>query len=115
MNEALEQIADTLRGLVLQFGSDQTYTNQRGATYDPALVEPLKKIGEWMNLTALVERVLGWNQRKKENVLVTRSSKAYGTVSQADATAINNELLAVAGVLGSYEVVADGNDTISTE
>jgi hypothetical protein len=115
MNEALEQIADVLRGLVLQFGSDQTYTNQRGATYDPALVEPLKKIGEWMNLTALVERVLGWNQRKKENVLVTRSSKAYGTVSQADATAINNELLAVAGVLGSYEVVADGNDTISTE
>jgi hypothetical protein len=115
LNAALVAMADEMNKIQIPFGSSQTYTNQRGATYDPALVEPLKKIGEWMNLTALVERVLGWNQRKKENVLVTRSSKAYGTVSQADATAINNELLAVVGVLGSYEVVADGNDTISTE
>ena len=115
MTEALEQIANALRGSVLKFGSDQVYTNQRGATYDPALVEPLKKIGCYMNLTALVERVLGWNQKKKENVLVTRSSKAYGTISEADATAINNELLAVAGVLSSYEVVGDVSGNGSTQ
>ena len=41
--------------------------------------------------------------------------KTYGNISEQDMLAINNELLTVAGVLGSYEVVADGNDTISTE
>jgi len=108
LNEAIWQIADSIRGCVLQFGSERTFTNQRGATYDPALVEPLKRVGEWMNLSALTERVLGWNRSKKDNVLVTKSSKAYGCISQADADRINAELLSVAGVLSSYEVVADG-------
>lgn len=114
LNMALEQIADTLRQSVLEFGSDQVFQNQRGTIYDPALVEPLKKIGELMNLTALVQRVLGWSKDKKDSILVTRVSKAYGNISQADAIAINNELLAVAGVLSSCEVVADGDDAKPT-
>lgn len=109
LNRALPQWAESLRGLVLTWGSEQTFTNQRGATYDPALVEPLKRIGEQMNLTALVERVLGWSKDKKESVLVTRGSKVYGNITEADATAINTELLTVAGVLSGWEVVADGD------
>ena len=107
LNAALPQIAENLRNSILVFGSDQVFTNQRGKTYDPALIEPLKKIGEYMNLTALVQRVLGWNQDKKENTLVTPSSNNYGCISKQDADRINAELLSVAGVLSSYEVVAD--------
>lgn len=46
LNEALNQMANMLRGCLLTFGSEQMFTNQRGKTYDPALVEPMKKIGE---------------------------------------------------------------------
>lgn len=109
LNDALEQIVDELRGCVLTFGSDRTFTNMRGKTYDPALIEPIKRIGNLMNLTALVSRVLGWNQNKKENTLVTPSSKNYGNISKSDADRINAEILSVAGVLSSYEVVPDEN------
>lgn len=109
INKALPVIADELRARLLTFGSDQTYTNQRGATYDPALIGPIKEIGKYLNITALVERLLGWSKGKKSAVLVQTSGKAYGCVSEPDVVAINNELLAVAGVLSSYEVVADGD------
>ena len=107
LNAALEQIADGLRGSILTFGSDQVFTNQRGSTYDPALIGPMKKIGELMNLTALVGRVLGWNERKKQAVITQPHSKVYGCISEDDVNRINAELLAVAGVLSSYEVVPD--------
>lgn len=109
INKALPMIADELRARLLTFGSKQTYTNQRGATYDPALVGPIKEIGKYLNITALVKRLLGWSKGKKSAVLVQTSGKAYGCVSEADVVAINYELLALAGVLSSYEVVADGD------
>ena len=109
INKALPMIADELRARLLTFGSKQTYTNQRGATYDPALVGPIKEIGKYLNITALVKRLLGWSKGKKSAVLVQASGEAYGCVSEADVVAINYELLAVAGVLSSYEVVADGD------
>lgn len=107
LNSALEQMADALRSSVLTFGSEQTYTNQWGNTYDPALLEPMKELGKLVNLTALVERVLGWNKFKKQAVFVAKNSNSYGCISQDDVNRINAELLAIAGVLSSYEVVLD--------
>lgn len=37
INQALPVIASELQTRLLTFGSDKTYTNRRGATYDPAL------------------------------------------------------------------------------
>lgn len=108
INMALPVIASELRGCLLTFGSEQTYTNQRGVTYDPALVDKIKEVGKFLNITALVERVLGWSKGKKSAVFVQKSSKGYGCVSEANMIAINNEILSVAGVLSSYEVVGDG-------
>lgn len=113
LNIALEQIAAELRGCMLTFGSDRTFTNMRGKTYDPALVEPIKRIGNLLNLTALVSRVLGWNQNKKENTLVSPSSKNYGNITREDADRINAELLSVAGYLSNVEVVPDESPTQS--
>lgn len=107
LNNALSAIARELRGSLLSFGSDQTYTNRRGKTYDPALVEPLKKVGTYINLTALVERVLEWNKRRKENILTTPASKIFGYISEEDVNRINAEILSIVGVLSSYEVVPD--------
>lgn len=111
LNYAIEQMAESLRSSVLTFGSEQTYTNQWGNTYDPALLEPMKELGKLVNLTALVERVLGWNKFKKQAVFVAKNSISYGCISQDDVNRINAELLAIAGVLSSYEVVLDGSDS----
>ena len=110
INEALPQIADALQGCILKFGGE-TFENNRGKTYDRALVKPMKKLGEWFKLTALVERVLGWNQDKKEATLVSPSSKRYGCITKEDADRINAELLSVATVLSSYEVVPGGEQS----
>lgn len=107
INIALQTIADELYGCLLTFGSDQVYTNQRGTTYDPALVEKIKKIGKYLNITNLVQRLLGWSKGKKSAVLVQKSSNAYGCVSESDMIAINNEILSIAGVLSSYKVIPD--------
>lgn len=109
INEALPKIAEDLRGMLITFGSDKVYRNQRGNEYDPACVDQIKRLGKYMTITDLVARVLGWSKGKKSAVLVQPSNKGYGTVSRADVQAINNELLSVAGVLGSYEVVIDAD------
>jgi len=115
INQALPQLANELRARLLMFGSPETYKNNRGVKYDPALVEPMKELGEFLNITGIVTRVCGWSKGKKSAVLTSPASKLYGCISEQDVISINNEVLAVAGVLGSYEVVADGNGTISTE
>lgn len=107
LNEALQTIAKELRGCVLTFGTNQTYTNKHGRTYDPGMIEPLNRIGELLNLTALVDRLLGWNKGKRTSVLTDKISKAYGNVSETDVMTINAEVLAVAGVLEGLEVVPD--------
>jgi hypothetical protein len=56
---------------------------------------------------AFIVRVLGWNEKKKNATLSAPSSAIYGCVSRDDVNRINAELLAVAGVLSNYEVVAE--------
>lgn len=107
INKALPQLAAELRSCILSFGSEHSYVSSRGVAYDPGLVEPVKRIGNYLNITAVVERLLGWTKSKKAAVLVF-SKKAYGHIAKEDADRINAELLSIAAVLESYEVVADG-------
>ena len=90
------------------FGSDKVFTNQRGATYDPGLLKPINQgIGKFFKVRRMTERVLGWNLGKWANTLSAPSSKIYGNITRGDADRLNAELLSVAGVLSSHEVVAD--------
>lgn len=107
LNETLPILAHDLRSCMLKFGSDQVYTNKHGRTYDPGMIEPLKKLGKLLNLTKLVERLLGWNRRKRASVITETTSKAYGNISEDDVALINAEILAIAGVLDGVEVVPD--------
>lgn len=108
MNTALEQIAGELRNSVLRFGSERQYTNQQGTTYDPGLIEPIKAgIGKYFKLKGLTERVLGWKKYKCDITLATRTSPMYGKINRDDVDRLNAEIIAVAGVLETFEVVAD--------
>lgn len=107
INEALPHIADELRSRLLQFGSERTYTNKWGSTYDPALVESLKSLGHYLNLAGFLTRVLGWSSSKRIAVMSRPNGKMYGYISQKDATAINTEILSIAGVLANYEVLSN--------
>lgn len=50
MNTAIEKIAEDTKKCVLVFGSSQTFTNSRGNTYDPALIEAIREgIGKFLN------------------------------------------------------------------
>ena len=111
LNAALVQMSADIRGCLLTFGSERTFTNQRGKTYDPALVDAIKNgAGRYFNVNKLCENVLGWNKSKKHNVLETVTGKAYGCISKEDADRLNAELLSVAAVLSSYEVVEQNPD-----
>jgi len=112
LNAALVQMSADIRGCLLTFGSEQTFTNQRGKTYDPALVDAIKNgVGRYFNVNKLCENVLGWSKSKKHNVLETVTGRAYGCISKDDADRINAELLSVAAVLSSYEVVSGGEQS----
>ena len=106
INEALPVIASELQARLLTFDSN-AQPNRLGKVYDKNLVGQIKEVGKYINITAMLERLLGWSKGKKSAVLVQTTSKVYGAVSKEDMIAINNELLSIIGVLSSYEVVTD--------
>lgn len=110
LNAVLPQIADDLRRATITFGSEQTFTNSWGNTYDPAAREAVLAVGNYFKITPFLLRILGWKKGKRDMILVSTKSPVYGQVSQEDVNRINAELLSVAGVLSSYEVVEQNPD-----
>lgn len=109
INDAMPRLADEIRKCMIVFGSPQVYTNKFGSTYDPGMIEPLKKLGQYLNITGLTARLLGWSKNKKASVLCRPNALNYGNISESDIVAINTEILSIAGVLSSYELVSGGN------
>lgn len=107
LNQALQQFAEELRGCLMTFGSELTFKNSWGFTYDPALVAPMKRVGHYINIRSLTGRLLDWSRSKFRNTLTASHSPVYGNIMEGDIDSINTELLSIAGVLSSYEVVAD--------
>lgn len=108
LNAALGELARQMRGSLITFGSDQTYTNRRNMTYDPACVEQINALHRYFKITQFLNVVLGWSQNKKSIILHTPSSKGYACVSRDDVDRINAEILAVAGMLDAIEVTSEG-------
>ena len=111
LNAVLPQIADDLRGATLTFGSDQTFTNSWGRTYDPAARQSVLDLARFFKITPMLLRVLGWKKGKRDMILVSTNSKVYGNISRDDVDRINAELLSVAGVLSSYELTEQGEQS----
>lgn len=107
LTDALHVIASELRGCVMDVSKEKEDTNKHGRTYYPTMIKPINRVGEILNLTHLVERILGWNKGKRTSVLSDSNSRAYGNVSKSDVLLINIEIASVAGVLDLVEVVPD--------
>lgn len=109
INNALPHLACELRERILNFGTPQVRTNTHGRTYDLGLIEPMKELGRYLNITNMTHRVLGWSQNKKSSVLCRPDVVTYGNISEQDVVLINQEVLSVAAVLDNYEVVAESD------
>jgi hypothetical protein len=104
INDVLPRLAEEIEARLLKFGSERMYTNTHGRTYDPGMIEPMKELGKYLNITSLTRRLLGWSQNKKSSVLCRPNAINYGSITEQDVVVINTEALAVAAVLSSYKL-----------
>lgn len=110
MNEELPRMAAEIAACSMEFGKDpkEIINNQRGKTYDKALVGPIKNgVARYFNINPFLERVVGWNKTRKHNVLETNTGKAHGCISREDMNRINDELEFVSDWLTKRELVVD--------
>ena len=118
LNEALQQLAKNMRQSMLRYAGTEQKKGNLGKVYYPALREQMKDgVGQYFNLVSLTFRVLGWNRTKKRNVLESNkeNSKVSGCITAQEAELINKEILAVAGMLESHEIVCTAvNDVNGT-
>lgn len=108
LNEALQQLAKNMRQCMLRYAGTEQKKGNLGKVYYPALRQQMNDgVGQYFNLVSLTQRVLGWNRTKKRNVLESskENSKVSGCITAQEAELINKEILAVAGMLESHEIV----------
>lgn len=113
INEALPRMADEIQARLMQFHPENNISTVEGRYYDPSCVEQLRQVGEYFNVQGLTARILGWSKEKKASVLCSPANRNYGHITPEDVTAINTELLSVAGVLRSIEIIPMKDDTVN--
>lgn len=115
LNAALPVLSRELWSCTFRFGTDKMYINKHGRIYDPGMIEPINRLGKYLNATALICRLLGWSKTKKANVFSAPTAKNYGNISKDDVDALNVEIVSVAGFLRNVEVVPDENTPGTTK
>lgn len=110
LNQALQQIAEDLRGCKLE-ASDEESATKRFINDDPAVIESLRRIGEYIRLQGLTNKVLGWNAKRCLNNISVNGSKPHVHISKEDAMRISVEIMSIAVTLAGYEVVPDGEES----
>lgn len=107
INEALPKMAADIRACQLHFGHGEVFTNRCGREYDRSVADQVKQgMGRIFIIKDLTARVLGWNWLKCRARLNSTSHPSYGLVGREDCDRLNDELVALASVLESYEVVS---------
>ena len=115
MNVALQQISKDLIECKLKFAKDEDSSSKRFIDDSPAVVESMRKISEYIKLSGLTNKALGWDKRKCDYNINLKANNPRVHLSKEDADRINAELLAVAGALSSYEVVGDASGNGGTQ
>lgn len=111
MNDALHRLAADIRACQLNFGQGETFTNRCGRVYDRSIADQVKQgMMRIFVVKDIVSRVLGWNELKCKARLCSTGSVTYSNVECADCERLNDELISIASVLESYEVVSDQHD-----
>ena len=108
MNDALPRLAADIRSCEIHFGQGETFINRCGREYDRSIAAQVKEgIMRFFNVKDFTSRVLGWNAPKCKARLCSTGSISYSNVERQDCDRLNDELIAVASVLESYQVVID--------
>lgn len=110
LNQALRQIAEDLSGCKLE-ASDEEFATKRFINDDPAVMESLRRIGEYIRLQGLTNKVLGWNTKKCLNNISVNGPKPHVHISKEDSMRITTEIMSIAGTLAGWEVVPDGEES----
>lgn len=103
INEALPIMADEIEARLLKFDEERS-AKEGNNRYDPGCIEQLRRVGDYFNVKGLTYRVLEWSQPKC-NAFFSQNNPGRGHIKRHEVTAINTELLAIAGVLRGTEVV----------
>ena len=108
INDALPRLAADIRACELHFGQGKTFVNRCGREYDRSIAAQVKDgMKRIFSVKDIAMRVLGWNELKCKSRLCSTGSASYSNVEREDCDRLNDELIAIASVLESYEVVAD--------
>lgn len=108
MNDALPRLAADIRACELHFGKGETVVNRCGREYDHSIADQVKAgIMRFFSVKDLTARILDWNEIKCKARLSSIGHKSYSNVERADCDRLNDELVAVASILESYEVIND--------
>lgn len=106
LNQALQQIAEDLSGCKLM-ASNEEFATKRFINDDPAIIESLRRIGEYVRLNGLTSKVLGWNNKRCLNNISVNGPKPHVHISKEDAMRISTEIMSIAVTLAGWEVVPD--------
>lgn len=106
MNTALQQIAEELSTCKLKCSNEEAAT-RRFINDDPAIIESLRRISEYIKLRGFTAKVLGWGTRKCETNINLKASTPRVHLKKEEIELINTEILAIASTLAGWEVVAD--------
>ena len=104
LNRALPALAQRIVSLTPEFDKEHAEENRLGNVYDPKCIEQFKTLGKTVSLVYICDKVLGWSQSKRVNVL-TAKQKAYGNISEDDVLKVKLALQAIVGQLTSLHII----------
>lgn len=107
LNQALQQIAEELSTCKLKCSNEEAAT-RRFINDDPAIIESLSRISEYIKLRGFTYKVLGWTSRRTcENNINLKEPNPRVHLKKEEIELINTEILAIASTLAGWEVVVD--------
>lgn len=113
LNQAMQQISEELKCCKLKV-SNEDFVSKRFINNDPAVIESLRKISEYIKLRGFTNKVLGWNQRKCEINIKLKAPNPHVHISKEDAGRISTTIMSIAATLAQWEVVADEGSSSSS-
>lgn len=111
LNESLVRMAEELNIRKVTFGSIQTYTSNRGITYDPTVIDKIKNLNPYLKVVQFSQYALNWSDSKINATIYSPTSNGYGCITAGDVERINDAITEIVIVFDSIEVVAEDNKT----
>ena len=107
LTEATHIVAKQLSLLRVVWGSDMIKTGRGGTEYDPTCVDKIMALRSSLNIRKFLAWKLGWSNTTYNNILGSRSSKAYGNITSKMCADINEALVGMAAQMASFKIIPD--------